>query len=127
MGKSQIKLGAVLSYISLALTSIVGLIYTPIMLRFMGQEEYGLYSLVASFIGYLTILDLGFGNAIIVYTSKYRARNNKLEEQKLHGMFLVIYTIIGIIAGIIGVVLYLNVDNFYGNKFTSPFLIIPIL
>lgn len=118
MKTNQIKLGAILSYVSLAITSIVGLIYTPIMLRYMGQAEYGLYSLIASFIGYLTILDLGFGNAIIVYTAKYRARKSKDDEEKLHGMFLVIYTIIGMIAGLIGVILYLNVDNFFGAKFT---------
>ena len=75
----------------------------PIMLRMMGQSEYGLYSLVSSIISYLTILDLGFGNAIIVYISKYRAKNKKEEEYRLNGMFLIIYTIIGMIAGLIGV------------------------
>lgn len=39
----------------------------------MGQSEYGLYALVASVITYLTILDLGFGNAIIRYTAQFRA------------------------------------------------------
>lgn len=118
MKKSQIKIGAILSYISLALTGVIGLIYTPIMLRKMGQAEYGLYSLISSFIGYLTILDLGFGNAVVVYTAKYRAKNNKQDEEKLHGMFFFIYTIIGILAAVIGVILYLNVDNLFGAKFT---------
>lgn len=116
--KNQIKIGAILSYIYLFITNIIGLVYTPIMLRLMGQTEYGLYSLIASFIGYLTVLDLGFGNAIVVYTSKYRAKNNAEDEKKLHGMFLVIYTIIGIIASFIGIVLYLNIDNIFGNTFS---------
>lgn len=38
------------------------------MLRMMGQGEYGLYSLVASVVSYLTMLDFGFGNAIVRYT-----------------------------------------------------------
>lgn len=118
MKKDQIKIGAVLSYISIALTSIVGLVYTPIMLKMMGQSEYGLYSLVSSFIGYLTILDLGFGNAIVIYTSKYIARKDKEKEQKLHGMFLVIYSVIGIVAGIIGILLCANVDRLFGARFT---------
>lgn len=118
MKKSQIKIGAILSYVSLALTSVVGLVYTPIMLRYMGQAEYGLYSLVASFISYLTILDLGFGNAIVVYTAKFRARKDREEEEKLHGMFFVIYTILGVIAGVLGFILYLNVGNLFGSEFT---------
>ena len=40
------------------------------MLRMMGPSEYGLYSLVASTISYLTILDFGLGNAVIRYPSR---------------------------------------------------------
>ncbi|MDD3304285.1 MAG: oligosaccharide flippase family protein [Clostridia bacterium] len=119
MKKNQIKLGVILSYISLFVTNIVGLVYTPIMLKYMGQSEYGLYSLVASIIGYLTVLDLGFGNAIIVYTSKYIASGKKEEESKLHGMFLIIYTIIGIIAAVIGIILFFNIENLFGATMTS--------
>ena len=116
---NQLKSGVILNYISLFLSNIVALIYIPIMLRYMGQAEYGLYSLVASVIGYLTVLDLGFGSAIVVYTSKYRALGKKDEEKKLHGMFFVIYTIIGFATAIIGVILYLNVNNMFGNTMNS--------
>ena len=68
------KKGAILSYVSIIVTTIIQLIYTPFLIRKLGQSEYGLYSLVQSIIGYLTVLDLGFGNAIIVYTAKYRAQ-----------------------------------------------------
>ena len=66
----QLKAGVLLSYLTLALSNIIALVYTPFMLRLMGQSEYGLYSLVASVVAYLTILDFGFGNAIIRYTAK---------------------------------------------------------
>ena len=80
MPKSQLKIGALLSYVVLALQNLVGLLYTPFMLRMMGKSEYGLYSLAASIVAYLTILDLGFGNAIVRYTAKFRAEG-KQEEQ----------------------------------------------
>ena len=113
---NQIKVGAILSYVVIGLNMIVGLVYTPILTRMLGQSEYGLYSLVASIISYLSILDFGFGNAIIIYTTRYRAKKQKKEENKLHGMFFVIYCIIGIIALFIGIILYLNVDKFFGNS-----------
>ncbi|MDH6312740.1 O-antigen/teichoic acid export membrane protein [Parabacteroides sp. PFB2-10] len=68
---NQLKAGALLSYVVLGLNTAVGLLYTPYLLRMLGQSEYGLYSLVASIIAYLTILDLGFGNAIVRYTAKF--------------------------------------------------------
>lgn len=113
--KNQIKIGSILSYIVIILNILVGLIYTPIMLRIMGQSEYGTYSLISSIIGYLTVLDLGFGNAIIVYTSRYRAKNKQDEQAKLNGMFLIIYSIIGIVAGIMGAILYSNIDKIFGS------------
>lgn len=113
---NELRLGAILSYIILGLELIVGLVYTPILTKTLGQAEYGLYSLVASIISYLTVLDFGFGSAIVVYTARYRANDDKDKENKLHGMFLIIYTIIGIIAGIIGYILYLNVDKLFGKS-----------
>jgi len=119
MKANQLKWGVVLSYVILILDLVVGLVYMPILTRKLGQSEYGLYSLVASIISYLTILDLGFGSAIIVFTTRYRAKNEKEKEQQLHGMFLIVYTIIGIVIGILGYILYLNVDSMFGNSMTT--------
>ena len=112
---NQIKIGAILSYVIIVVNMLIGLLYTPILTAKLGQTEYGLYSLVTSIISYLTILDFGFGNAIIIYTTRYKNNNEKDKEQKLHGMFFIIYTIIGIITGIIGAILWFNVDNLFGN------------
>lgn len=112
----EIKIGAILSYVIIVVNMLIGVLYTPILTAKLGQTEYGLYSLVTSVISYLTILDFGFGNAIIIYTTRYRNKNEKDKEQKLHGMFFLIYTIIGIIAGFIGTILWLNVDRLFGNS-----------
>ena len=113
---NQIKIGAILSYAIIVVNMLVGILYTPILTAKLGQSEYGLYSLVTSVISYLTILDFGFGNAIIIYTTRYKVSNQKEKEEKLHGMFLIIYTLIGVIAGIIGAILWLNVDKLFGNS-----------
>lgn len=113
------KLGAILSYLSIILSTVVQLVYTPLLIRTLGQSEYGLYSLVSSVIGYLTVLDLGFGNAIVVFTAKYRANKECKKEKKLHGMFLVIFSIIGLIAGLLGLLLYFNVPLLFGKTMTD--------
>ena len=113
------KSGAILSYISIIASTIVQLLYTPFLISKLGQSEYGLYSLISSIIGYLTVLDLGFGNAIVVYTAKYRAKNEVEKENKLHGMFKIIFTIIGCFAALIGVILYFNINLLFGTTMTS--------
>lgn len=118
MAVNQLKAGVILSYVVLGLYNLVGLLYTPYMLRMMGKSEYGLYSLGASVVAYLTILDLGFGNAIIRYTAKLRAEGKTDQQYSMFGMFIVLYSIIGVIAFLIGLVLYFNVDDLFGATMT---------
>lgn len=119
INSNERKRGAILSYLSIILSTVVQLVYTPLLIRMLGQSEYGLYSLVSSVIGYLTVLDLGFGNAIVVFTAKYRANKQYEKEKKLHGMFLVIFCIIGLIAGLLGLLLYFNVPLLFGKTMTD--------
>lgn len=119
MPASQLKIGALLSYVVLALQNLVGLLYTPFMLRMMGKSEYGLYSIAASIVAYLTVLDLGFGNAIVRYTAKYRAEGKVEEQYQMFGMFFVIYGAIGLIALVAGGVLYLNAENIFDSAMTA--------
>lgn len=119
MPVNQLKAGVVLNYVVIILNTVVGLLYTPYMLRMMGQSEYGLYSLVASVIAYLTVLDLGFGNAIVRYTAKFRAEKKTEEQYEMFGMFFLLYLVIGIIAFGIGLGLYFNVDTLFGDTMTA--------
>lgn len=113
---TQRKAGAILSYVSIVVSTLVQLLYTPFLIRTLGQSEYGLYSIVSSIIGYLTVLDLGFGNAIIVYSTKYHEKGEFNKEEKLHGMFFVIYLMIGLIATILGLILFFLVPTIFGNS-----------
>lgn len=115
---NQLKVGATLSYISMGVGYVVSIIYTPIMLRLLGQSEYGLYNLVASVVAYLGVLNFGFGSAYIRYYARYKVKNEKKNIAKLNGMFLMIYTGIGLIAALAGTLLAINSENILGTKLT---------
>lgn len=104
--KKEIKIGAILGYVNMIVSLLISFLYTPILLKHLGQSEYGLYALVASIIGYLSVLDMGFGNAMIRYVSKSKANPEKLNESKINGLFLFLYTIIGIVSLIVGFILF---------------------
>lgn len=119
MAINQLKAGALLSYITVGLSNILGLVYTPYMLRMMGQNEYGLYSLASSIIIYLTIFDLGFGHTIVRYTAKLRSEGRSSEQYAMFGMFVVIYSVLSIIALIVGLGFYFNIDYFFGDTLSA--------
>ncbi len=115
---NQRKAGALLSYLYLALTFAVGIFYTPILLGFLGESEYGVYSVANSAIAFLAILDLGFSQTMIRYVSRCKALKDKVGEQKLNGMFLLLYSGIAVIALIAGTVLFFNLDLVFQRGFT---------
>ena len=58
---NQIRAGAALSYVSMALSTVISLVYTPIMLRQLGDSEFGVYQAVLPIISYLNLLSFGLG------------------------------------------------------------------
>ena len=119
MSKNQLKSGVILSYINLAIGTIIPFIYTPVMLRILGQSEYGLYSLSSSVIGYLSLLSFGLGSTIIRYLSKYRAEKNKDMEQRIIGLFIILYSILAVVVLFCGVYIYSHTDMFFGRSLNA--------
>lgn len=119
MKVNQLKAGAALSYISMGLGYLVSIIYTPIMLRLLGQSEYGLYNLVASIVAYLGVLNFGFDSAYIRYYSRYKVQDDREKIATLNGMFLIIFSVIGLIAVIAGTALSMNTEVIFGSELTN--------
>lgn len=76
MSNSNIKTAGVagtaaLSYIYVLIQTIVQLAYIPILLRLIGQDEYGLYQLVGSILAYLVSMTPVFSGGVTRFYCKY--------------------------------------------------------
>lgn len=98
----QMKAGVILSYTQVAMNALTGLLYTPLMLRFMGQNEYGLYGTVSSAINMLGLLNLGFSSSYIRFFSQYKTKNEQSKINSFNALFFIVFFVISVIAGIIG-------------------------
>ena len=119
MKVNQKKVGVILSYISQAIQILSGLIYTPIMLRLLGQSEYGLYQLVYSVVSYLSLLSFGFTASYMRFYSRAKAKKDEDEVNRLNGMFMVIFLIIAVVCIICGVVMVNNANTIFGKGLTN--------
>lgn len=113
------KAGVILSYLGQIVKIIVNLIYTPIMLRLLGQSEYGLYQLVYSVVSYLSLLSLGFGSSYLRFYSRYKAQKDEDGVAKLNGMFMLIFCSISIICVLCGTVMIGNIRGIFGTGLTD--------
>jgi len=119
MKVNQLKTGVILSYLQMVLGMVISLIYTPLMLRMLGQSEYGLYNLSSSVISYLHILQFGFGSSYVRYYVKYK-KNEQFEKIKsLNALFLTVFSVLGIVALLAGICLAKNCALIFGNGLTK--------
>ena len=110
MRSNQLKAGAVISYINLLIGNIIPFIYTPIMLRLLGQAEYGLYGIAHSIMGYISLLNFGIGGTIVRYLAKYRAEGNREQEARVAGLFIKIYSVVCVLILIAGLTFAANAE-----------------
>ena len=116
--KKQMSAGVILSYLVIIVQVIAGLLYAPIVLRSLGQSQYGVYSLCTSFMGYLTIMNGGVNAAYIRFYVQTKVKDEK-KIPGLNGMFLKIFIVLAFIALIGGWIVGLFSPQIFGDKISS--------
>lgn len=116
---NELRVGSILTYLNLFISCSIPLLYTPIMLRILGQAEYGLYGLSNSVIGYLSLLNFGMGSAVIRYITKCRVEKDHCELEKVAGLFIFVYTVLAVAVCIVGGSLTQFSGVFFGTGLKS--------
>ena len=116
---NQLKVGALLSYVNMALHILIGLVYVPLLLHYLSVEEYGLYQLIGSLVAYLSVMDFGLSGTITRYYSQRLALNDEKGQENVLAIAMIIYLGIGVLIILAGIVLYQLLDSIYGATLSS--------
>ncbi|MBQ3069924.1 MAG: oligosaccharide flippase family protein, partial [Clostridia bacterium] len=119
MKLNQLKAGSILSYLQMALNILIGLVYTPVMLSTLGASEHGLYNTVASTISMLSLLSLGFNSSYVRYFAKYKKNHDTESIYKLNGLFMLLFTVIGLVALACGLFLTTHLELVFAEGLTE--------
>lgn len=111
-GNKQIKIGALMSYFTIAFNMLAGLIYTPWMIDKIGQNNYGLYTLATSLIT-LFVVDFGMSSAVSRFVSKYKAEGNQQKVNDFLGVVYKLYLLISAVVFIAFIAVGLFIDVIY--------------
>lgn len=116
---SQRKVGAALSYLNIIAKNLVTFLYTPFLLRFVGQANYGLFQMTNSVMVSLSLLSMGFSSAYVKFYITYKVEENYKQLRKLNALYLILFGCISVIALIIGTILVLNTGAIFGRSLTA--------
>lgn len=109
---SQIKAGALLSYITIAVNILIGLIYTPWMLHSIGRDNFGLYTLAMSVIT-LFVFDFGLSSAVTRFIAKYLAEGRQDKANNCLGLVYKLYFCIDLALFILLAAVYFLIPYIY--------------
>ena len=56
---------------------IVAFVAAPIIVHTLGDERYGVWSLIVSITGYFSFLEFGVATAVVKYVSHFSAQNDR--------------------------------------------------
>lgn len=115
---SQRKAGAILGYANIIIKNLVNLVYTPMLLAFVGQADYGVFQTSNSFVFSLSLLTFGFSEAYIRFYTLRRAHGTEGDVRQLNGMYLVLYIGVCAVALTLGLFFSANVQAFFSGSFT---------
>ena len=113
----QLKFGALISYVAIAINIATGLLYTPWMINSIGRENYGLYTLAMSVIS-LFVFDFGLSSAVTRFIAKYLAEGRQDKANNCLGLVYRLYFIIDIVLFLVLVGVFFFIPQIY--KELSP-------
>lgn len=110
--------GVILSYLTTFISLGVSLLLTPLIIRLLGQSDYGLYESIGSFVNYLAVLDMGFSAVVTRYTAKYQIEGDISGRNKFLYTCRKVYLCLSSVILMIGIILYFTIDSAFGRTFT---------
>ena len=116
---NQRKIGVILSYFNKAMSIGINLFYVPLLLFYMGKQEYGLYQLMGSVTAYIGLMDFGLEMTVARFYTEYKAKKDSVRMENLLAMSSLVYIVLG--AGIIlaGAVVYIYLGDIFSGSLSA--------
>jgi O-antigen/teichoic acid export membrane protein len=95
--KSKLAINAVFNFIGAATPALANLIAVPILVKNLGDANYGLLTLVLALVGYFSLLDISATQGTTRFIAEYDSLNEYKKTNQVISFGLGIYLIIGLI------------------------------
>ena len=100
-------------YLVVGAEMLVGLITLPFNLHHLGPEAYGLWMLTAGITIHFSILDLGYGGAMVKFAAQYRAHRDARALNEIASTLFVVFGGLGIATYLAAIGLAFNLDHIF--------------
>lgn len=100
-------------YLAIATDIAIGLLMLPFNLHHLGAEAYGLWMLTGSVIVHFSILDMGYGGALVKFMAQYRAQRNAQALNEIASTLFFVFAAVGVAAYLVAAGLAFNLQHLF--------------
>ncbi len=100
-------------YLAILAETAIGLVMLPFNLRHLGPAEYGLWILLGSITIHFSVLDLGYGGALVKFMAQYRARGNARALNEIASTLFFIFAAVGVVAYLVIAAVAFNLEHVF--------------
>ncbi len=90
-------INAASNWAPLVINIAIGFLLTPYLISNLGDQNYGIWVVVASFLGYYGLLRMGVGSAIMRYVPFYASRNDQTAISQIVSTAMASFIAVGLI------------------------------
>ncbi len=109
----RIRKGVVASYAVMALQILSVLIYTPVLIHYLGRSDYAIYMLLNAFLGYFAV-DFGLGSSLAKFITDCRYQTDCGYTQKeLLSVVCRVFLLLSAILAVIFAAVYPHLDRIF--------------
>ena len=95
---ARVALNTVTNYLRFGVTVVVFLLLTPVMIRYLGTEGFGLWSLLFAVLGFFGLLDMGAGTSVVKYMAECAASGDADRRNRILSTLAQLYIAAALIA-----------------------------
>ncbi|MDD6349138.1 oligosaccharide flippase family protein [Intestinibaculum porci] len=118
MQSRGLKLGAIASYLWVAVHIITNFLYAPILIESIGVREYGLYQIIGSFFAYISIFESSMSSSVLRYYCQALNTESNSEAENILAICRSIFRKMALSLIPIGTVLIIIFRLFYASSFS---------
>lgn len=109
-----------LSYVNSLLLIAVNIFLTPFLVKSLGDSEYGVYQIMASFGGYLVLINFGTSTIMTRFVSVALANKDRKSEENYVATCLFISLGLGAVILLAAAILFIFLESIYSSALTPP-------
>ncbi len=111
-------LGSISSQVFMIVNMLLGIVLTPLILKFLNKEEFGLSTVIFQLVGYINMLDFGLGNAMSRQLAAHRGddEESKMMVNRIMSTCFFTYSVIGAFVILAGVSFSLFMPDFFHTQ-----------